>query len=69
MAEKAAETEEAVPEVTAETVPEEMAENTTEEVAETEIVTVKLAETKEVLKKKGPQLLGWLFRLKFRTFN
>ena len=47
----------------AETVAEEMAENTTEEVAETEIVTVKLAETKEVLKKKGPQLLGFLVEI------
>ena len=54
--------------MTAEIVPEEMAENTTKEVAETEIVTVKLAETKEVLKRKGPQLLGWLNRLKFSTF-
>ena len=38
MAEKAAETEEAVAEVTAETFPKEMAENFTEEVAETEEV-------------------------------
>ena len=44
MAEKAAETEEAVIEGTAETVAKEMAENVTEEMAETEIVTVKLAE-------------------------
>ena len=51
MAEKAAETEEAVPEVTAETVAEEMAENVTEEEAETEIVSVKAAETKEVVKR------------------
>ena len=43
--------------MTAETVSEEMADNVTEEMAETEIVTMKLAETKEVLKKKGPQLL------------
>ena len=50
MAEKAAETKEAVAEVTAETVAEEMAENVTEEVAETEIVTVKMAETEEVVK-------------------
>ena len=50
MAEKAAETEEAVAEVTAETVAEEMAENVTDEVAETEIITVKMAETKEVVK-------------------
>ena len=53
MAEKAAETEEAVAEVVAETVAEEMAENVTEELAETEIVTVKMAETKEVVKRKG----------------
>ena len=53
MAEKAAETKEAVAEVTAETVAEEMAENITEEVAETEIFTVKVAETKEVVKRKG----------------
>ena len=45
MAEKAAETEGAVAEVTAETVAEEMAENITAEVAETEIITVKVAET------------------------
>ena len=45
-----AETEEAVAEVTAETVPEEMAENVTKETAETEIITVKMAETKEVVK-------------------
>ena len=51
MAEKAAETKEAVAEVTAETVAEEMAENITEEVAETEIFTVKVAETKEVVKR------------------
>ena len=44
MAEEAAETEEAVAEVTAETVPEGMAENVTDEVAETEIITVKMAE-------------------------
>ena len=50
MAEKAAETKEAVAELTAETIPEEMAENATKEVAETEIVTVKMAETKEVVK-------------------
>ena len=50
MAEKAAETEEAVAEVTAETVAEEMAENITNEVAETEIFTVKMAETEEVVK-------------------
>ena len=43
MAEKAAETEEAVAEVMAETVAEEMAEIVTDEVAETEIVTVKMA--------------------------
>ena len=50
MAEKAAETKEAVAEVTAETVAKEMAENFTDEMAETEIVTVKMAETKEVVK-------------------
>ena len=44
------ETKEAVAEVTAETVAKEMAENITEEVADTEIVTVKMAETKEVVK-------------------
>ena len=57
MAEKAAETEEAVAKVTAETVAEEMAENVTEEEAETEIVTVKAAETKEVVKRYGSPLL------------
>ena len=36
-----------------ETVAKEMAENVTEEVAETEIVTVKVVETKEVVKRKG----------------
>ena len=53
MAEKAAETKEAVAEVTAETVAEEKAENVTDdtdEVAETEIVTVKMAETEQVVK-------------------
>ena len=35
----------------AETVAEEMAKNVTEEVAETEIVTVKVAETEEVVKR------------------
>ena len=50
MAEKAAETEEAVAEVTAETVVVEMAENVIEKVAETEIVTMKTAETEEVVK-------------------
>ena len=44
------ETKEAVAEVTAETIAKEMAENVTEEVAETEIVTVKMAETEEVVK-------------------
>ena len=37
--------------------------NVTEEVAETEIVTVKVAETEEVLKKKGPQLLAFLVEI------
>ena len=36
-----------------ETVAKEMAENVTEEVAETEIVTVKVADTEEVVKRKG----------------
>ena len=36
--------------MTAETVAEEIAENVTEEVAETEIFTMKMAETKEVVK-------------------
>ena len=46
MAEKAAETEEAIAKVTAETVDK----NIIEEVAETEIITVKAAETEEVVK-------------------
>ena len=50
VAEEAAETEEAVADVTVETVAEEMAENITDEVAETEIITVKMAETEEVIK-------------------
>ena len=58
MAEKAAETEEAVAKVTAETVAEEMAENVTWEVAETEIVTVKVAETEEVVKRNGSPLIN-----------
>ena len=37
--------------MTAETVDEEMAENFTKEVAETEIVSVKAAETEEVVKR------------------
>ena len=44
----------------AETVAEEMAENVTEEVAETEIVTVKMAETKEVVKRKVQNCLKLL---------
>ena len=36
--------------MTAETVAEEMAENVIVEVAETEIITVKMAETEEVVK-------------------
>ena len=50
VAEKATETEEAVAEVTAETVAEEMAEYVTDEMAEIEIITVKMAETEEVVK-------------------
>ena len=59
VAEKAAETKEAVAEVRAETVAEEMAENVTKEVAETEIVTVKVAETKDQGggQEEGPKLL------------
>ena len=52
----------------AETVAEEMAENTTKEVAETEIVIVKLAETKKVLKLSSAQLSFWVFWLKFSKF-
>ena len=48
-----AETKGTVAEMAAETVAEEMAENVTEEVAETEIVTVKVAVTDEVVKRKG----------------
>ena len=46
--------------MTAETVPEEMAENVTDEVAETEIITMKMAETKEVVKsvENFPDFLG-----------
>ena len=51
MAEEAAETKEAVAQVMAETVAEEMAENVPEEEAETEIVSVKAAETEEVVKR------------------
>ena len=36
----------------AETVAEETAENVSDEVAETEIITVKVAETEEVVKRK-----------------
>ena len=36
--------------MTAETVPEEMAENVSDEEAETEIITIKMAETEEVVK-------------------
>ena len=52
----------------AETVAEEMAENITKEVAETEIVIVKLAETKKVLKLSSAQLSFWVFWLKFSKF-
>ena len=51
MAKKAAETEEAVAEVTVETVAEEKAENITKEEAETKIVSVKAEETEEVVKR------------------
>ena len=61
VAKKAAETEEAVPEVTAETIPKEMAKNVTEEVAETEIVTMKMAETEEVV--KSVDIFGGIFSL------
>ena len=44
----------------AETVDEEKAENVTEELAETEIVTVKMAETKEVVKRKVQNCLKLL---------
>ena len=53
MAEEGAETKEAVAEVMAETVAEEMAENVTDEVAGTLIITVKMAETEEVVKSVG----------------
>ena len=39
--------------MTAETVAKEMAENITDEMAETEIVTMKMAETEEVVKSVG----------------
>ena len=52
----------------AETVAEEMAENITKEVAETEIVIVKLAETKKVLKLSSAQHSFWVFWLKFSKF-
>ena len=47
--------------MTAQTVAEEMAENVTDEVAETEIITVKMAETKEVVKsvENFRDFLGW----------
>ena len=44
----------------AETVDEEKAENVTEELAETEIVTVKIVETKEVVKRKVQNCLKLL---------
>ena len=43
----------------AETVAQDMTENVTEEGVETEIVTVKVAETKEVVKKLGLKKLQW----------
>ena len=48
--------EEAVAEVTAETLAEEMAENVTDVVAGTEIITMKMAETEEVV--KSVEILG-----------
>ena len=48
----------------AENVVKEMAENVTEEVAETEIVTVKVAETKEVVKRKGQNCSKWVMGIK-----
>ena len=65
MAEKAAETEEAVAEVMAETVAKEMAKNVSEEVDETEIVTVKVAETEKMVKRKGSHLLNTAKHRKF----
>ena len=44
----------------AETVAEEMAENVPEEAVETEIVTVKVAETKEAVKRKGQNCSKWV---------
>ena len=71
MAEKAAETKEAVAEVPAETVPEEMAENVSDEVAETEIITVKMAETQEVVTsvENFRNFLGGTHSKKFKTLS
>ena len=69
MAEKAAETEEAVTKVAAETVAEEMSENFSEEEAETEKITVKLAETEELVKRKGSPPLNTAKHRKFANFT
>ena len=70
VAEKAAETEEAVAKVAAETVAEEMSENFSEEEAETEKITVKLAETEELVKRKGsPPLHTHAKHRKFANFT
>ena len=65
MAEKAAETEEAVAKVGAEKIAEEMSENVSEEEAETEKITVKLAETEELVKRKGSPPLNTAKHRKF----
>ena len=51
----------------AETVAEEMSEYVTEQVAETTIVTVKLAETEKVVKRKGSSLLNTAKHRKFES--
>ena len=69
VAEKAAETQGAGAKVAADTVAEEMVENVTKEVAETEIVTVKLVDTEEVVKRKGSPLLNSTKHRKFANFT
>ena len=69
MAEKAVETKEDVAKVGAETVAEEMSENVSKEEAETEKITVKLAETEELVKRKGSPPLNTAKHRKFANFT
>ena len=53
----------------AETISEEMSENISKEEAETEKITVKLAETEELVKRKGSPPLNTAKHCKFANFT